>query len=114
MAVSADRFDHVLGRRRGSDRADDGAARSPVDRARRLMSALAAGQGSLLERIVAEQRSAHQLGLELRPGFWSPVDGDERWALYAIYFDDEFVGFSDFTDSGGRLLRFDDLGAGMR
>jgi hypothetical protein len=90
--MSSDPFDGVLGRRRGSTRnVTDEVSLSPVELARRLVRTLARSERPLVQRILLEQQLAADLGLELRHGFWTETDGDERWALSAIYFDDEFL-----------------------
>jgi hypothetical protein len=108
VAVSRDPFDRVLGRRRGSGRkVTDDVSLPPVERARRLMKRLAGSERPLVQRILIEQQQAADLGLELRHGFWTDTDGEERWALSAIYFQDEFIGFSDVSEGEWRLLRVD-------
>lgn len=109
MAVSSDAFDGVLPRGRGSRRDERDTPRSPLERARRLVASVADHRGSLLRRVGLERRLADELGLELRPGYWTDADGEECWALCAVYCDGECVGFSDLSGEGAcGLLRFDE------
>jgi hypothetical protein len=108
--VTGDAFDGVFPPGRGTNgRHDSLELRLPRELARRLVAALGTGHGSrsLLQRICQERRWAAELGLELQPGYWRCCDGNDQWGLTAIYFDDEFVGFSELTDADCRLLRFD-------
>lgn len=109
--MSGDPFDRVLpgrrGRGRGHDREDEDAPRSPIDRARMLVAALEGHRGSVIEAARVERRMADELGLELRPGNWIAVGDGERWALSAVYCDDEFIGFSLMDNQTWLLLRHD-------
>jgi hypothetical protein len=111
VAVNGDPFDRVLpggrGRGRNCDREDENSPRSAMDRARVLVAALERHRGSVIETVRIERRMADELGLDLRPGTWVDVGDGERWALSAIYYDEEFIGFSLMADQTWLLLRPD-------
>jgi hypothetical protein len=62
----------------------------------------------LVEAILREHRVAEELGLTLRPGYWTDTDGEHTWALTAVYSGDELVGFSGVSDANWVLLRCDE------
>jgi hypothetical protein len=108
MAMREDPFDSVLGRGRGSHDVARDRQPSGLDLARALVQRLDGQRGSVADAAQLELDLGRELGLELCPGRWTLCGEGVEWALTAIYYGGEFVGFWG-TDAGAcRLLRFDD------